>query len=237
MTELMLIIERVLKGRGFCLTAEMTSLFEKYTSILLDWNEKMNLTAITVPEQIAVKHFLDSLLVLSAYEMPKNAAIIDVGSGAGFPGVPLKIARPDLKLTLLDSLQKRISFLEALSTDLNLKIDLVHGRAEDCARDVLFRENFDVAVSRAVAPLNVLLELCLPFVKVGGVFVALKGSKVQEELAASGSALKTLNSEVALVKCFDLVGCEDRNIVVTKKLSKTDEKYPRTSAKIKKKPL
>lgn len=227
---------QILAASNLILTDKMIDQFEEYAVLLIDWNKKMNLTAITEPRQIAIKHFLDSLSLFSAYEVPQAAKVIDVGTGAGFPGVPIKIARPDVELTLLDSLQKRLAFLDVLTDQFELKVALVHSRAEDGARKDLFREKFDVAVSRAVAPLNVLLEYCLPFVKVGGVFVALKGSRAQEEIYTAKNALQVLNGEIVKVENFKLDE-EERNIIVIKKTEAVDFLYPRSSAKIKRKPL
>lgn len=229
-------IRQILAASNLSLTNMMIAQFEEYAALLIDWNKKMNLTAITEPRQIAIKHFLDSLSLFSAYEVPQAAKVIDVGTGAGFPGVPIKIARPDVELTLLDSLQKRLAFLDVLTDQLELKVALVHSRAEDGARKDLFREKFDVAVSRAVAPLNVLLEYCLPFVKVGGVFVVLKGSRAQEEIYTAKNALQVLNGEIVKVENFKLDE-EERNIIVIKKTEAVDFLYPRSSAKIKRKPL
>ncbi len=219
------------------ISREMVGKFEKYADLLIDWNEKINLTAIVDPQEIAVKHFLDSVLALDAIAIPYGSAIIDVGTGAGFPGMPIKIVRPDVNLTLLDSLNKRIKFLNDLSDKLEIEVKLVHERAEDAAQKKDFRESFDVAISRAVAPLNVLLEYCLPFVKVDGVFIALKGSNVQSELDLAQNAIKNLNAEIFTQKSFSLVNDCDRSIIVFKKTAKNLEIYPRNSAKIKKKPL
>ncbi len=229
-------IRQILATSNLNLTDNMIAQFEHYAELLIEWNEKMNLTAITEPRQIAIKHFLDSLSLLSAYDVPQAAKVIDVGTGAGFPGVPLKIVRPDIELTLLDSLQKRLDFLDVLTDQLELKVALVHCRAEDGARKNLFREKFDVAVSRAVAPLTVLLEYCLPFVKVGGFFVALKGSRAQEEINVAKNALQVLKGEIVKVENFKLEE-EERNIIVIRKTEEVDFLYPRSSAKIKRKPL
>ncbi len=230
-------IRQVLKNSNLKLTEQMLENFEKYAEMLIEWNEKVNLTAITEPRLIAIKHFLDSLLTLLAYDTPLEAKVIDVGTGAGFPGVPIKIARPDIQLTLLDSLKKRTCFLESLTSALNVKASIIHARAEDLARKEAFRESFDVVVSRAVAPLNVLLEYCLPFVKVNGVFLALKGSKAQFEFEQSINALKLLKGEVVDIKRFNLLDGEERNIIVIKKIANNKKEHPRSSAKIKKMPL
>lgn len=229
--------EQILKKSNLEISEQMVEMFEKYADLLVEWNKKMNLTAITELREIAVKHFLDSLLTLDVFEIPHGAAVIDVGTGAGFPGVPIKIVRPDVDLTLLDSLNKRIKFLEALKDDLKFYVNLVHSRAEEAAQKENLRECFDVAVSRAVAPLNVLLEYCMPFVKVGGVFVALKGKNARYELDLAQNAIKVLNAKIFTQKSFNLVTENDRNIIVFKKIAKNSEIYPRNSAKIKKKPL
>ena len=228
---------QVLKGSKFNLTDLMIEQFEKYAELLIEWNQKMNLTAIVEMREIAVKHFLDSLLVFDTYDIPNGATVIDIGTGAGFPGVPLKIVRPDLKVTLLDSLNKRLKFLDFLLSSLKIDAQLVHFRAEDAAKNTDFRENFDVVVARAVAPLNILLEYCVPFVKINGVFLALKGSNVNYELKNSQNAQKCLNVKVINLKNFSLADEDDRSIVVFKKLTKVSNIYPRHSSKISKKPL
>ena len=230
-------ISQMLKESPFNLTEKMIKQFENYVKLLIEWNEKMNLTAILEPKEIVVKHFFDSLLTLKAYEIPQNASVIDVGTGAGFPGVPLKIVRPDINLTLLDGLNKRLSFLECLKSSLNFDANMVHSRAEDAGKMVKYREKFDVVVSRAVAPLNVLLEYCTPFSKLNGVFLALKGSKADLELANSKNAQKCLNVIYVASKKFSLIDENDRNIIIFKKLSKTPDIYPRNSSKISKNPL
>ena len=173
------------------LSAEQLDMFETYYAMLADWNTRVNLTAITEPEDVAKKHFLDSLA--AAPYLKPNASIVDVGTGAGFPGLPLLILRPDLKVTLMDSLQKRLVFLEAVCKELKLKAELVHARAEDAGQNPKYREKFDVALTRAVSALPVLCELTLPLVKVGGVSIAYKGDSA-EELAASKNALSVLHA-------------------------------------------
>lgn len=230
-------LPQILKKSQFNLTEKMIKQFEIYAKLLIEWNKKMNLTAILEPREIVVKHFFDSLLTLKAYEIPQNASVIDVGTGAGFPGVPLKIVRPDITLTLLDSLNKRLSFLACLKSSLNFDANLVHSRAEDASKDIKYREKFDVVVSRAVAPLNVLLEYCTPFSKLNGVFLALKGSKADLELANSKNAQKCLNVIDVSSKKFSLIDENDRNIIIFKKISNTPDIYPRNSSKILKNPL
>ena len=209
---------------------EMLQRFEIYFKLLVEWNEKMNLTAITDEHGVAVKHFADSLTLYNFVDVKKNASIIDVGTGAGFPGVVLKIARPDIKLTLLDSLNKRLTFLDTVLNDTGLDAELVHSRAEEGGKNKLYREKFDIAVSRAVARLNVLCEYCLPYVKVGGLFVAMKGP--------NADALKLLGGKVEKVHKFNLPCDEgERTIIVIKKVKSTQKQYPRISGKIKSQPL
>lgn len=217
--------------------AKKLFLLRKYAEILVEWNEKINLTAIKEPKQIAIKHFLDSIMVLKHVEIKNEAAIVDVGTGAGFPGVPLKIFRPDLRLTLVDSLGKRIKFLEHLTDSLEIKVDLVCTRAEELGARAGFREKFDVSVSRAVAPLNILAEFCLPLVKVGGAFLAMKSGKVDVELKEGSAAISSLGGRVATVARFSLPEENLRSIVVVEKIAKTDTRYPRNYAQIAKKPL
>ena len=216
---------------------EMLQRFEIYFKLLVEWNEKMNLTAITDEHGVAVKHFADSRTLYNFVDV-KKASIIDVGTGAGFPGVVLKIARPDIKLTLLDSLNKRLTFLNTVLNDTGLDAELVHSRAEEGGKNKLYREKFDIAVSRAVARLNVLCEYCLPYVKVGGLFAAMKGPNADEELDGAENALKLLGGKVEKVHKFNLPCDEgERTIIVIKKVKPTPKQYPRISGKIKSQPL
>lgn len=214
--------------------SQMTQ-FAKYSALLKAWNQKMNLTAIVDDDGIAVKHFLDSVLPLAHITLPTGAKIADVGTGAGFPGVPLKIVRPDLSVTLIDSLQKRIRFLETVCHDLALQdVCCVHGRAEELGRDAGYREQFDVLVSRAVANLKVLCEYCLPFVRVGGMFVALKAQEVEDELSAAKAMIGTLGGRIesvieATLPQSDMV----RKLVVISKVAPTPPQFPRRANKIK----
>lgn len=219
------------------LTAQNISDFTLYCSLLLEWNEKMNLTAIKNPDEIAVKHFADSLSVLKYADIKPGASIIDVGTGAGFPGIPLAIVRKDIHLTLLDSLNKRLVFLKEVTQRLGIKADIVHMRAEEASHKPQYREKFDAAVSRAVAPLNILSEYCLPFVKVGGIFTAMKGPQLAGELEESKTAINLLGGEVLANNSFNLSDGSTRNILTIKKISKTEIKYPRHGSKISKKPL
>lgn len=219
------------------LSPQMLADFEVYAATLLEWNEKINLTAITQLKEIAAKHFLDSILLHKAINMPKSTSLIDVGTGAGFPAIPLKIVRRDLEITLLDSLNKRILFLAELSSLLGQENTIIHGRAEEYGRDVKLREKFDFATARGVAALPALCEYCLPFVRVGGTFAALKGPEVHAEAEASKRALEALSGEIAEIKHFDLPMGDKRTIVIIKKISQMPSKYPRMAVKITKKPL
>ena len=220
------------------LTDEQVEKLTRYYELLIEWNEKMNLTALTEPEDVALKHFCDSILLLKYAKIPEGSSLIDVGTGAGFPSVPVKIVRPDIKLCLLDSLNKRLTFLTEVVNELNLTdVKIVHSRAEDGAKKAELREKFDFATSRAVAQLNVLSEYCLPYVKVGGAFIAMKGKYSEEEISNAKSAIKLLGGKTVKVDTYNLADTSERTIINIKKLSSTDKKYPRTSAKIKSKPL
>lgn len=211
---------------------------EKYYELLIEWNEKINLTALTEPHDVALKHFCDSILLLKYADIPQNSTLIDVGTGAGFPSVPIKIVRPDIRLCLLDSLNKRLIFLQEVVDTLGLKdVTIVHSRAEDGAKKADLREKFDFATSRAVAQLNVLSEYCLPYVKVGGAFLAMKGKYSEDEIADAKSAIKLLGGKTEKVDTYNLADGSERTIINVKKVSSTDKRYPRTSAKIKSKSL
>jgi len=214
----------------------MVGRFFEYKRLLLEWNEKMNLTAITDDREIILKHFIDSLSILPYVKEVRN--VVDVGTGAGFPGIPLKIALPGLEAVLMDSLEKRIKFLETVIGELGLDgARAVHSRAEDAGRSEKYREAFDVAVARAVASLPVLLEYCLPLVKTGGIFVAMKGSS-EDEVAASGIALDILGGEIEEVKNFVLPGSDmKRSVIIVRKVRQTPTKYPRKAGKPSKEPL
>lgn len=222
---------------GLSLQEEQCGGFERYLQQLLEWNEKMNLTAITEPDEVMTKHFLDSLLVFAAAEIPQNAAVIDIGTGAGFPGVPMKLYRSDLQMTLLDSLNKRLLFLDALCKELGLEAKLLHQRAEEGGRSAALREKFDIAVSRAVAALPELCEYCLPYVKKGGLFLALKGLKAEEELEAAQRAISVLGGKLEEKKTFSLPDGSSRTLLLIRKISQTPAKYPRTAAKMAKEAL
>ena len=208
-----------------------------YSEMLCTWNEKINLTAITDAEGITVKHFFDSIYPFTLFEPEKGASIIDVGTGAGFPSCPLKIFRDDLKLTLLDSLNKRITFLAQLSENLSLGATCIHGRAEELGRNAEYRESFDYATARAVANLADLCEYCLPFVKVGGYFVALKGSNGEEELKEAKNAIKILGGKAEKTISYNLPAGDERTLILIKKVQPTPEKYPRNKGQMMKKKL
>lgn len=209
----------------------------KYYELLIEWNEKMNLTALTSPEDVALKHFADSLFLLRYADIKKEARVIDVGTGAGFPGLVLKIARPDIKLTLLDSLNKRIVFLNEVCGALGFDdVVLIHGRAEECSRTEL-RDSFDVAVSRAVAPLNILCEYDMPYVAVKGIFAAMKGKDASSELSSAENAIKELGGKLLAENSFELKDAGVRSVIIIEKQTPTPERYPRKSKQIKNKPL
>lgn len=223
--------------QGILISQKQADCFQRYMELLLEWNQKMNLTAITEPEEVAIKHFVDSLLLFKAVVIPEHAKVADVGTGAGFPGIPLAVMRPDLDLTLLDSLNKRLVFLEAVCNGLEISSTRVHMRAEEAGRQKAFREQFDLVTARAVAPLNLLAEYCLPLVKVGGIFAAMKGPGIEEELAVAKQAVSILGGKLEEVCSFLLPDGSKRSIAVIKKIKHTGDRYPRQSAKIAKNPL
>ena len=211
--------------------------FYNYMNLLIEWNKKVNLTAITEPDEIILKHFVDSLTI-SKY-ISDGTKVVDVGTGAGFPGIPLKIVRQDVDITLLDSLQKRINFLDEVINELNLeKITTIHSRVEDFGKNKKYREEFDIATSRAVANLSTLSEYLLPLVKVGGKVISMKGSLIQEELENSKNAIKILGGKIEKVDEFDLPNSDiSRNIVLIDKIKTTPNRYPRKAGEPSKKPL
>lgn len=227
---------------GLELTEKQMDRFYRYYELLIEKNKVMNLTAITELADVVTKHFLDSLLLLKAVpEIRENEfSCIDVGTGAGFPGIPLKIVCPDLKVTLLDSLNKRVGFLNEVIQELELQeIAAVHGRAEDFGRDAAYREQFDFCVSRAVANLSTLSEYCLPFVKVGGRFISYKSGKIEEELVQGKGAAAKLGGELHPVITLPLPGTDDveRTFVPIKKIVKTAKKFPRKAGMPSKEPI
>lgn len=233
--------EKLFAGGGMAVSGEMYEKFCTYAELLCERNEQVNLTAITDPEGIALKHFYDSVYPFTLIDVPRGTSLIDVGTGAGFPSVPLTIYRPDIRLTLLDSLNKRVNFLQELTSALGIEAECIHSRAEEAARSIKggnpLRGCFDMACARAVANLRDLCEYCLPFVKVGGAFTALKGRDGAEELAAAENAIKLLGGETELCREYALPNGDARTLIVIRKVKPTAEKYPRCSAQMKKKPL
>ena len=221
------------------LTEEQLGDFDRFAEMLDFWNNKINLTAIKDPTEMVYKHFADSLTVLAAVPMPQGASFVDVGTGGGFPGLPMLIARRDLHGVLLDSTQKKLLFVDRVLTGLDLTRQgrTLHMRAEEAGRTLNLRNRFDFSVSRAVANLRELSEYCLPLTRVGGTFVALKGSKAKEELIEAKQAIGILGGEVVDIKRWFLGEMGERNVIVIKKTSPTPPKYPRLSAKIAKEPL
>jgi len=224
-------------GMGISLNAEMLGRFERYASMLTEWNKNINLTSVTDPDGIALRHFADSLSLLTACEIPEGSSLADVGAGAGFPSLPVLIARPDLKITMLDGTDKKVAFLRAALTELDLKAEAVHMRAEEAGRLPGLRESFDFAAARAVADMRGLSEYCLPLVKPGGRFVAMKGPGYEPDLQAAKEAALLLGGSLESVKPLVLPGGISRTLIIIKKISQTPPKYPRTSAQIAKKPL
>lgn len=224
---------------GLTLTENQLMQFIRYYELLTDWNQRMNLTAITEYDDVMKKHFVDSVSLVRAYDLSGNISVIDVGTGAGFPGLALKIAFPHLKMTLLDSLNKRIQFLDAVIEDLDLTdIKTVHGRAEDYAKPDKLRESFDLCVSRAVANLSTLSEYCLPFVKVGGQFISYKSEKITEEITAAQKAITILGGRVKEQVQFLLPDSDIyRNLFIIEKVKRTPVKYPRKAGLPGKEPL
>lgn len=212
--------------------------FFEYMKLLIEWNEKINLTAIVEPGQVITKHFLDSLTILN-YIGTKQQKIIDVGTGAGFPGIPIKIMDDLSEITLIDSLNKRINFLQEVINKNNLKnIRAIHGRAEDFGQDKLYREKYDICVARAVAPMNILVEYLLPFARVNGICICMKGANIEEELEEAKKAINLLGGKIEKVESFGLSGSEDRrNIIIIRKISKTPKQYPRKAGTAKKYPI
>lgn len=232
--------DRGLEELEITLTETQKQQFLDYYELLTEWNSFMNLTAITEFQEVVIKHFLDSLSLVRVME-GKNlkGRLIDVGTGAGFPGIPLKIAFPELEVSLLDSLNKRVKFLEETAEKLNLKgIEAIHGRAEDFGKNSDYRERFDLCVSRAVANLNLLSEYCLPFVKKGGMFVSYKSGNVREEVENAGKAVKILGGKLERTYFFRLAGTDmDRSFVCIRKAAPTPKKYPRKAGVPAKEPL
>lgn len=222
---------------GVELDGEALERFDRLAYLLIEQNKTMNLTAITDPDEVVIKHFADSISLFKAVKPEENAKILDLGTGAGFPGIPLLITRPDLDLTMVDSTAKKLGYVARTVEDLGLEAKTLHARAEEAGKKPEYREQYDVVCSRAVAALNVLSEYCLPFVKVGGVFVAMKSAKAEEEIADAKKALGILGGKIVDKITFTLSDGGERTLIVIKKISQTSPKYPRVSAQIAKKPL
>ena len=225
-----------IKSMFSIITDKQFDLFETYFKELVSYNEKVNLTAITEKEDVYIKHFYDSCL--GCEFVPTNAKVVDVGTGAGFPGVPIKIARDDIELTLVDSLNKRIVFLNELKQKLNIGYSTFHARAEDFCSNASNRESFDICVSRAVAKLNTLAEYCLPLVKIGGRFIAYKSGEIEAELEESAKAINILGGQVEQIKKIDLPNNKgSRTLIIIKKIKNTPKIYPRNKNLPKTKPI
>ena len=219
---------------GLEMTHELYEKLDIYADFLVQYNENVNLTTITEPMDILRKHFADSIALLKHSEIPEGSSVIDVGTGAGFPSVPLKLFRPDIQLTLLDSLNKRVDFLRQLCDKLGIEAEFIHGRAEDISKLPEYREKFDFSCARAVANISLLSEFCIPFVKVGGYFISMKGPN--EDIELGRNAVQLLGGKIRNIDEYDLFD-ENRRIVLIEKISQTPPKYPRNSGQIKKKPL
>lgn len=225
------------KGEDIELSEENAERFSVYSEFLVSYNEKVNLTAITEENEIAVKHFLDSVMPLKLMDIKQGASVIDVGTGAGFPSVPMKIMREDLELCLLDSLNKRLVFLEELSQKLSIETKLVHKRAEEAGVTPHLRESFDYATSRAVASLASLAEYCLPLVKVGGFMIALKGPDCDEEIKEAQKAIRVVGGGNVNKICYNLPDGSGRTLVIIEKIFPTVKKFPRQRVKIHQNPI
>ena len=233
------ILKKAAEEYGISLNETQLQQFDRYQELLVEWNQKMNLTALTEPKDVAIKHMIDSVSVYDEKWFSEGMSVIDVGTGAGFPGLPLKILCPSLKVTLLDSLNKRVKFLETVVSELGLSdIVCVHARAEEAARQKQYREKFDAVVSRAVARLPILAEYDLPFVRVGGFFAAMKGAKYEEEAEEAKKAVKLLGGGEPVLREIKLPGLEDkRGIIYIRKEKKTPSVYPRKAGTPEKNPI
>ncbi|WP_458411506.1 16S rRNA (guanine(527)-N(7))-methyltransferase RsmG [Schinkia sp. CFF1] len=228
-----------LEEKGISLSSRQLEQFDIYFHMLVEWNEKMNLTAITDQQEVYLKHFYDSITAAFYFDFSKDFTLCDVGAGAGFPSIPLKICFPHLNISIVDSLQKRITFLNELASSLQLdQVNFYHDRAETFGQRPEIRESYDIVTARAVARMSVLSELCMPLVKVGGYFIGMKGANLLEELEIGKRAISTLGGKVESVHNFQLpIEKSERNIVIIKKEHKTPKKYPRKPGTPNKSPI
>lgn len=233
------ILNKASDNEGLEFSENKYAQFMKYKDLIKEWNEKVNLTAIKEDEEIIKKHFIDSMKVFKFDQLKDAKNVIDIGTGGGFPGIPMKIIKPEINIVLLDSLNKRINFLNEVIKSLELKdIKAIHGRAEDFAQEVQYREKFDVAVSRAVANLTVLSEYCIPYVKIGGYFVAMKGPAVEDEIKQSKNAIRMLGGRIEHIEKVQIEDSDlNHNLVIIKKVAGTNRKYPRKAGMVTKSPL
>lgn len=229
------LLNKYLAEYGIIIDTNAPDRLERFAELLVEWNNKMNLTAIVEPKDIVVKHFIDCLMLFKYVDFKAGQKLIDVGTGAGFPAMPLLIGKPELDITFLDSLNKRLDFISEVLSQNKLSANIVHERAEMLSKDVAYREMYDYATARAVAPMNVLSEYCLPYVTVGGYFIAMKGP--DEDIDCSRSAIKELGGEIENIVSYKLPNGDNRKIVIIKKITHTPTKYPRNSKKIATKPL
>jgi len=231
--------ENLLKKIDINYNEETIRSFKKYKDLIIEWNKKINITSIDSEEEIYLKHFIDSIIIKKYVIIKKGSKTIDIGTGGGFPGIPLKLIDNDMRITLLDSLNKRIKFLNEVVKELNLEeVDCIHARAEDLGQDKNYREKYDYGFSRAVASLNVLLEYSLPFIKKNGLFIAFKGSNFKDEIQESKNALNILGGEIIDIKEYSLPETDiSRSMIVVKKIKDIPKKYPRKPGTPNKKPL
>lgn len=230
-------IEQRLEAYGIKADRQQVERLDRFTDLLIEWNQKINLTAITQPEEVLEKHLIDSLLLEKCVELSPGTRLIDIGCGAGFPSTPLMILHPQICVTQVESISKKAAFLERARELLELPAEIANERAEVLAREEGYREKYDIATARAVCSLNKLAEYCLPFLKVGGILAALKGANAKREMRQAQEAIRILGGQIKSVQSFELSGGEARRIVVIKKISQTSTKYPRNSSRISKNPL
>ncbi len=231
------LLERTLAAHGVTLDREALMRLDLYAERLIETNRRFNLTAVTDPDEVTVKHFADSLVLLGKTELPAGASLLDVGTGAGFPGLALKLARPDLQVAFLDGTRKKLGFISSVLEETGLAGETLHLRAEEAGKQPKYREKFDFVTARAVADMAVLVEYCLPFVRAGGLFLAMKSAAAEEEVQNAAGAVRLLGGKTEQNLLFDLVENTPRRIVFVRKISQTPPKYPRASAKIAKSPL